>query len=370
MSLFGGILAGAMQGGGAAYQVASRDRGIAEHKAALEAIRAKNELDRQTYLEELRSKNNLNEAGVRHGYRKDELGILHTQGVERIIKQDELAGARAGEDRTWRSDESAAQREFLADEGEANRKNRIAAASIRSPEQPRLIPQGDGTYLQLMSDGSTRLVEHNGQPVKGPKDVDQRTLEVISAMKSERDSLIRNDPTGSQEQVNRINQEIRGMLQGDTTKAPTSQWDSLDPTKRTAIVSRLESFRSDPSKLSGAIEEARRLGVPVDVLSGLTSKGGQAPAAKEEPKAGLLSGAAKPGFASEPVLSERDLEVQRELDAVRARRESSAARASEVKSITPERISSMSAEAAREVLERFGTELSGRQRAALNARLR
>jgi len=110
VSLFGGLIAGAMQGGGQALQIQARDEAEAERKAKFEEQRQKAEMDRQLALEGLRQKNQTADTQMRY-----ELGLKsneHAAGLAltRDAQNNEQARARQGEEIDYRKGESAADR--------------------------------------------------------------------------------------------------------------------------------------------------------------------------------------------------------------------------------------------------------------------
>ena len=97
---------------------------------------------------------------------------------------------------------------------------------------------------------------------------------------------------------------------------------------------------------------------------------------RNQDRTGILSGNVlspswKPTFATEPELSPIERQQQQEFDNRRIRVQASEARTAEMRArIHPDLIARMSAEEAQKILDTYGTEIPGRARAALNAKLR
>lgn len=362
MSLWGGILGGALQRGGEAWQVQSRDQALAEDRARLEAARGKMEMDRQTALESIRAKNNAAAAETQHGYRSDENIQSSTLATERAAAQNTYTDTRDKNLGAITAERDAANQTFVAGESSLDRAARIKAAGISSAGQnkPQLITLGDGSYVQLSTDGTVKPVTQDGVQLKGQKDLDFRTQTLIKTMQAEMQN-----PLITQERRDTINSEIRGLLKGDNGEAKTV----LAPP-----AGAIEALRKNPDL--GA-DFGKKYGA--DALANALKAKERVDLTKPTPgdtdkSTGILSAgkpdATKPGFKDDPVLTDKDREIQKEMDAVRARRDVSTARAGEVKAVTVDIISAMSPQEAKATLDRFGTELSGKQRAALNARIR
>jgi hypothetical protein len=359
VGILASILGGAMQGGGNAIQVQARDDELARQRERLDKIQA----DRQMAIEMMRERSRIESDQKQRDFTSEE------NKKNRDLQQSWRSADREEKslDRQERSTDRAETQQFRREQLQqqsADRREAIAArlesTKIAREANRKQITLGDGTIGYTDGETFKPLKDAEGNPVKGQKDLDVRTQTYIKTLQEEM-----KDPLLSEDRRKALNTEIRGLLRGESGQTPqAAPWTGLDEGRRSAIVGRLESYRSgDPSRLAGAIEEARKLGVPVDILQNMTPKD-KAP--------GVLGGQPKkPDFASEPTLTDSDRQLQQQMDADRSRKEQSASRANEIKSMTPEKIRSMPQDELRSFLDRFGiSELSGRQRAAVNERMR
>ncbi|MFT3803325.1 MAG: hypothetical protein QM766_19195 [Burkholderiaceae bacterium] len=94
----------------------------------------------------------------------------------------------------------------------------------------------------------------------------------------------------------------------------------------------------------------------------------QGAAPRPTPGAQLAAASAKPDFAERP-LSPEDQAAQADLDRARVSRAAAKADAEALRAITPAQINKMSAAEAESILKQYGNRLSGRQSAAIRARM-
>lgn len=269
-ALLGGVSAGA---GTMAQQYSDK----VKNAGRLDLAKAESEIEeaRQARLMELRSKYDTKSNDQR--FQQSLEANAHQFGLRQSgdAQQNEAALLRDGKQneamlaRDEKQNEAAMARDrqrLLAEErmrssSEASAERRHRETLGARAENAKLITAGDGTMFWASPGKQAEPVVINGQPLKGSKDLDTRTIKMVEVL------MKKSELTYDQDEAKQYTNQAMTLLQGGASDAGAGgripPWTSMKPDEQSALVSELESMEGKPT-YAQALADALRAGLPPD----------------------------------------------------------------------------------------------------------
>lgn len=293
MSLFGGLVAGAMVGGGGALQQVARDQEQSEQALKRMQLQAKLEEDRQTRLEEMRAKNTEKSNEQQHGFRIEEIGARDKGENERLDKSLTARGAEHDKDVEQRARGYDIQEKDLASRAADRRTdNARLAASQDIAKQELKLRQDHDAWTRAVQEGKTgflgKLPEGEREAYKtythqAEKLNEQLGRAMASPTYDENSTGVKELRTRQEGYENKALDILRKHgavpeLPAAEKKDSPSIWSGLDKDTQSAMVSRAEAMRGKPEFDKYLDVLGSKYGASKDVLDGL----------RKEPEQGLV----------------------------------------------------------------------------------